>query len=33
VLLSIALEKAPSVQSAANRAAKRGSVDLTPVSS
>ena len=32
-VLSIALEKTPSVQSAASRAAKWGSADLTPVSS
>jgi len=32
-VLSIALEKTPSVQAAASRAAKLGSVDLTPVSS
>ena len=33
VVLSIALEKAPSVQSVASRAAKWGNLDLTPVSS
>jgi len=32
-VLSIALEKTPSAQAAANRAAKWGSADLTPVSS
>lgn len=32
-VLSIAIEKTPSVQSAASRAAKWGSADLTPVSS
>jgi len=32
-VLSIAIEKTPSVQSAASRAAQRGSIDLTPVSS
>ena len=32
-VLSIAIEKTPSVQSAASRAAKLGTVDLTPVSS
>ena len=32
-VVSIAIEKTPSVQSAASRAAKWGSVDLTPVSS
>jgi hypothetical protein len=32
-VLSIALEKTPSVRPAANLAAQRGSVDLTPISS